>query len=244
MSKKVLTTIVLITLLFGAELALAGAKIIKLSGDVKVRRGLEETWQAASIGMLLEDIDTILTGADGIVVLQTADGINFELGKNSMLDISDLRKITEKELFLFLMSRKVQKIEPREGKTRLRIGNVSIVHGESKVDQQTAANIRLTSEKLLQEKNGAKALYDQQLYPNSIIKFHKILDRYEDAQHIEEVHLYLGRSFEAINHPGQAIDAYQSVIDQYQTQDRDNPDAQQWINEAQQAIDRLKSKNE
>ncbi len=244
MSKKVLTAAVLITCFLGAELVLAGAKIIRLSGEVKIRRGLEENWQPASIGLLLEDIDTILTGADGFVVLQTSGEANFELGKNSMLDISDLRKITEKELFLYLMSKKVQKIEPREGNTKLRIGNVSVVHGESKAESARAADIELTLEKSIQEKNGAKALYNQQLYPNSIIKFHKILDRYNAAKNTGEVYLYLGRSFEAINHHGQAIDAYQCVIDQYQIPDGSNSDAQKWLIEAQQAIDRLKSKNE
>lgn len=243
MSKNVLIATVLISGLLGAELALAGAKIMRLTGDVKIRRGLEESWQPASVGLLLEDIDTILTGADGIVLLQTADGANFELGKNSMLDISDLRKITEKELFLYLMSQKVQQIEPREGKTKLRIGNVSVVHGESKAEpEQASDNNELASQQLIQEKNGAKALYGQQLYPNSIIKFHKILDKYDTAKNSGEIYLYLGRSFEAINHPGQAIDAYQSVIDQSQNRDYYATDVKKWTEEAQQAIDRLKKK--
>ena len=219
----------------GIEFAFAGAKIIKLSGDVKVRRGVEENWQPASVAMLLEDIDTIMAGIDGHVILQTAEGITFELGNNSILDVSDLRKITEKELFLFLMSKKVQNIEPREGKTKLRIGNVSVVHGESKAETEKISDNKLKTKLMVQEKNGARALYEQELYPNTIIKFHKILDKYDEAQKNGDVYLYLGRSFEAMNHPGQAIDAYQSAIDHYQTEDRHKADAQQ-------AIDRLKSK--
>ncbi len=242
MSKKVLTAIILITCLIGVELAMAGTKIIRLSGDVKVRRGVEESWQPVSIGDLLEDIDTILTGADGVAILQTAEGIHFELGTNSILDISDLRKITEKELFLYLMSQKVQKIEPRQEKTRLRIGNVSVVHGELKAESEAATDNELKSQMLIKEKNGAKALYEQQFYTNSILKFHKILDKYDVFKNHGEVYLYLGRSFEAISHPGQAIDAYQSVIDHYTNLNHKAADEQRWTNEAQQAIDRLQSK--
>ena len=35
------------------------AKIISISGEVKIRRGVEEQWQEAELGMLLEEIDTI-----------------------------------------------------------------------------------------------------------------------------------------------------------------------------------------
>ncbi len=242
MDRKISLITILLILLVGVELALAGAKIIKFSGEVKVRRGVEESWQPVSIGILLEYIDTILTGTNGTVVVQTSEGINFELGNNSILDISDLRKISEKELFLYLMSQKVQNIEPCEGKTKLRIGNVSVVHGESKVESENASRGELQPEFLVQETNGARALYDQKFYPNAIIKFYKIIDKYNSFQNKGEINLYLGRSFEALNHPGQAIDAYQSVIDYYQGQDHISADAQKWINEAQQAIDRFKSK--
>lgn len=242
MNKKASMITFMIVLFVGVDFVLAGAKIIRLSGEIKIRRGVEETWQPASVGMLLEDIDTILTGTDGIVVLQTSDGINFELGNNSILDVSDLRKITEKELFLYLMSKKVQKIEPREGKTPLRIGNVSVVHGESKAESENSAASEVKSELIVQEKNGARALYEQRFYPNSIIKFHKILDKYNAVQNNGEVYLYLGRSFEAMNHPGQAIDAYQRAIIYNQSQENKSKEIYKWINEAEQAIERLKLK--
>lgn len=242
MNKKTLVIMTLIILMVGVEFAFAGAKIIRLSGDVKVRRGVEETWQPASIGMLLEDIDTILAGSDGEVILETFDGTTFKLSKNAVLDISDLRKITEKELFLYLMSKKVQRIDPREGKTKLRIGNVSVVHGESKTKPESAISNGLETGFWFQEKNGAKALYEQKFYPNSIIKYHKILDKYDTIEDCGEIHFYLGKSFEALSQSGQAVDAYQEAIHRFQQQKSDNPNAEKWLTEAQQAIERLKPK--
>lgn len=232
----------LMILVIGIELAIGGAKVIKISGDVKVRKGLEEDWQPATVRILLEDIDTILTGVDGVVVLQTTEGSSFELGNNSILDISDLRKISEKELFLYLMSKKVQKIEPHNGKRPLRIGKVSVVHGESKVTSKNVADSSLKSDFLLQEKNGALALHEQKLYPNSIIKYHKILERYSTNKDCGEIHFYLGKSFEALNQIGQAVDAYEQALHQLQQPNCDNPNAEKWSAEAQQAIEKLKQK--
>lgn len=242
MNKKILMMTILTILLIGVEVALAGAKVIKISGDVKVRRGVEESWQPATVGMLLEDIDTILTGADGIVVLQTTEGNRFELENNSILDISDLRKISEKELFLYLMSKKVQKIEPRNGKAPLRIGKVSVVHGESKAASENVADNTSKSDFLIQEKNGARALYEQSLYPNSIIKYHKIIEKYDADEECGEIHFYLGKSFEALNQIGQAVDAYEQAIHQLQQPGCDNPNAEKWSAEAQQTIEKLKQK--
>ena len=58
MNKKNSIMTMLMILFVGIELAIGGAKVTKLSGDVKVRRGVEEDWQPASVGILLEDIDT------------------------------------------------------------------------------------------------------------------------------------------------------------------------------------------
>lgn len=242
MTKRALAIIGLIICYCQIQGALAGAKIIRVSGEVKARRGVEESWQPTIPGMLLEEIDTILTGANGEVVLETAEGVYFKLGKNASLDISDLRKITEKELFLYLMSIRIQKMAPGAGKTQLRIGNVSVVHGESKAKSDSSLKNQLEPDFWSQEKNGAVALHDQKLYPNSIIKFHKILDRYGSRPDCGEIHFYLGQSFEAIENPGQAIDAYQMVIHQSEAQHCENPDAKRWLDDAQKAINRLKPK--
>ena len=97
MLKKISFLIIALILFLEAHWAFAGAKIIEISGSVKVRRGLEEVWQNATVGMLLEDIDTILTGLNSEVVLETADMTEFRLRESSVLDVSDLRKITKQE---------------------------------------------------------------------------------------------------------------------------------------------------
>jgi len=57
-------------------------KIINTKGDVKVRFGLEEKWNKASAGNDLKEIDTILTGENGEIILQFESGKKFILGSN------------------------------------------------------------------------------------------------------------------------------------------------------------------
>jgi tetratricopeptide (TPR) repeat protein len=243
MMRKISFLIIVLLLFFEAQWAFAGAKVIKISGNVKVRRGLEEVWQNATAGMLLEDIDTILTGANAEVVLETSDQTEFRMGESSVLDISDLRKITKQEMFMYLMSKKVQKIEPTDGKTKLRIGNVSVVHGESKATSESAPAASSDPNFWIKEKNGAIALQEQKFYPNSIIKIHKILDKYDSIQDGGELHFYLGKSFEKIENIGQAIDAYQEAIRLHEEQKSVSQNSKPWFYEAQQAIEKLKVKN-
>lgn len=242
MKTRITIGIVIIIMFAQITQAAMRVKIISLSGEVKVRRGVEETWHTATIGMLLEEIDTILTGKGATVMLEIFDKEIFKIGSNAFLDIGDLRKISEKELFLFLMSNKVNKIEPRKQKTQLRVGNVSVIHGESKADSEsTSIEERVNEDKWVQELNGAKDLYQGEYYSNAIVKLVKILAKYSNIQDCGKINFYLGKSFEAINKNGQAIDAYQAVIDRQKNQDCENVDAKTWLNESQKAIERLRN---
>ncbi|MBN2367253.1 MAG: hypothetical protein JXL67_13875 [Calditrichaeota bacterium] len=207
-------------------------KIDQISGEVLVRRGIEEFWQPVSLGILIKDVDTILTGENGKVILKLEDGTLFTLGPNSILDIADLRKITERQLFLFLVKGKVNRLEKRPQKTELRLGKVSVVHGDNRdiIDNDSLVALESWGPVI----NGALALYHHQYYTNTILKLNKILDTGLPQQKSCEAYFYLGRSFEAINKPGQAIDAYQIVVNNCAEENTE------WKKSAAEAIEILK----
>ena len=215
-------------------------KIIEMKGSVKIRFGLEETWKPAFVGLFLEDMDTILAGENSLVVLQFENGNTFTLGSFAMLDIGDLRRIIEKELFLYLMSKKVEQIETQDEKTPLLIGNVSVVRGESKIDSDSSLNISLKSTWVEWEINGALSLYKQQYYPNTVVKLYKVLEKYESYEDCGKIFYYIARSLEQLEMDGQAIDAYQSVIDAYFKQKCDGEVSQARVEESRKAINNLK----
>ncbi len=207
-------------------------KISRLSGEVQVRRGLDETWQPVSLGIFIKEVDTILTGEKGEVVLDLGNGVTFTLGPNSILDVSDLRKITERQLFLYLVKEKVNRVEKHQQKTELRLGKVSVVHGANLDTAGTTPVV--TPESWTPVVNGALALFRQDYYPNAIIKFHKILDSGLPEQRRCEVFFYLGRAFEAMSRPGQAIEAYRAALD-----DSSEKNAE-WTKPSREAVERLK----
>jgi hypothetical protein len=232
--KRLGLVIILPVLIFPMFLYGAGVKIIKVKGDVQVRKGLEEIWQPAKTGMILEDIDTILS-LEGEVVLQLMQDMTFVLGRNAMLDIADLRIISKNDLFLLLMSNKVRKIESDSDRKGLKISNVTVVHAESKMTQmqnQGPANTGQIFERAL---NGAKALYNQNYYTNTVVKLHQILSRFPDTIDCGEIHYYLGHSFENLSETGQAIDAYKESLK------RSSGCKVTFRNEAEEAIKRLNS---
>jgi len=231
-------SIVVLTLMVFVQIAAAVplVKIISISGEVKVRRGVEESWQHAVAGISLEEIDTILTGEASTVTLETQEGETFRLGSYAILDIADLRRITEREMFLYLMSQKVNQIPDRSEKAKLRVGNVSAIHGESKAGAARGKAERDESPSWKQETNGAQALYEQSYFPNAVVKLHKVLAKYPALEDCGEIHFYLGKAFAALNKPGQAVDAYKIVLERL----CENDASKQRAEDARQAIARLK----
>ena len=221
----------IIFILLGAlcRLAHSSVTIQSLQGDVRVRRGMSETWESALKGDELELMDTILTG-EGRVVLMRSDGSTFTLESNSILDISELRSITRREMFLYVMSQKVQNIELKDT-TGLKAANVSAVHGEKRQMKEPLQN----QEKWRMELNAARAMLNQELYPNSVVKCHKILNRYSDIHDCGSISYTLGRSFECLEESGQAIDHYQRALEQ----NLSCPQEAEWRDNARRAVERL-----
>lgn len=221
-----------------AAWAAEGVKVARIDSEVLVRRGVDEEWQRAAVGMLLDDLDTIVTGEGAEVVLEMRDGSSFRLGGNSMLDIADLRKITERELFLYLMSEKIDNIQPRQEKIRLRVGNISAVHGESK-DRPAYDKSVQASRLWRQESNGAQALLLQHFYPNAVLKLHKIIAKYPDQGDCGENSFYLGQAFAALQKPGQALDAYRAAVAAGTGEHCDDGNDTRWSIAAQKALESL-----
>lgn len=198
-------------LIYTATDVSAGAHIISLQGDVKVRRGLEETWLRAAEGMLLEDMDSILNGETAEAVLEMDDGRTFRLGSNAILDIADLRRITEQQLFLYLTAKKIQNLDPPGHGGPVRIQNVSTVRAENR--SKSGGHGSDAADPLIwkQKANAALAMIEQAYYPNAVVKLHKILDAHASTADKARLHLYLGRSFEAMEDRGRALEAYQTA---------------------------------
>lgn len=210
--RSLLNMLMLMGVLATTVLGDQAAKITSVKGDVKIRRGVEENWSAATAGNLLEDMDSIVTGETSEVVLLTREGRIFKLGSQCILDMNDLRKIDEQEMFLLLMSQKIGNIENRKERSRLQLGNVTVIHGENK-GESSREQATGTQIKWQQELNGAKELYQQEYFTNAVVKFAKINSRYPGMNDCGEVHFCQGQSFAALHQIGQALEAFRASIE-------------------------------
>jgi hypothetical protein len=232
--------LLVIIILVGVVWADGEVEITNMKGDVRIRVGLDEEWQNARIGMILKNLDTIYCGENSLVILLNQDGQKFTLEANSILDISDLRKIQDRELFLFLMTQKVDQIEPEDTNTKIRVGNVSVVHGESKNDDNTHDLSNSDIDWYKYEVNGADALIEHTYYPNAIIKLHQIKNRYSEEKDQGFTNYRIGYSFEVMQNKGQAMDNYHSALALYIKFNSDGTSEPGWIKETRAAIERMR----
>jgi tetratricopeptide (TPR) repeat protein len=230
---------IIIGLMLAVQSMASSVKIQSVKGEVNVRRGLEEKWSPASAGMNLEGMDTILSAEASEVVLVLEDGTRFTMGSYAILDISDLKRITERQLFLYLMSQKIGQLDIPESTKTIHITNVSVVRGTKKqADKPAPVSDQIQNWK--KEVNGAKALIKATLYTNAIMKLYKIVQRYPVIEDQGEIHFYLGRSFEAINENGRAYEVYQKAMNQISISEG-NPEIIERKMQIESALNRLKN---
>ena len=83
------------------------ALILRIHGSVKIRRGVSEEWLPARPNMFLRRIDTIMSEGNSWAELRIDEKETYRLPQKAMLDICDLKRISEDELFLMLMDQKL-----------------------------------------------------------------------------------------------------------------------------------------
>lgn len=200
-----------VALFLWAGMALGqSVEIQSMHGEVRVRQGLSESWTPARAGMKLRAIDSILSGETGGAVLRLEHGGSFHLGSWMVLDIGDLRRISERELFLYLMSERVKQLPDAESRG-LQIARVSVVRAEDKSRQESrAASETMDREPL--EFNGAKALFDQAFVTNAVMKVHRLLEHYPQSENQSRSRYLLGQCHEALHQPGRALEAYRTAL--------------------------------
>ena len=67
-------------------------RLVRIEGDVRVKRAGQFLWEKASDQMLLEASDQIRTGADGSAQLVYFDGSVMTLGSGTLLELRDLHR--------------------------------------------------------------------------------------------------------------------------------------------------------
>lgn len=208
--------LVLVLVMAGGLLspARAGDFVIqKATGDVSVRHGVTEQWTKAAVGDVLKPDDTMKTGKRGSAVLvgQVPDGTTaasrrITLPQEVIVDLSDIRDLSQEELMLKLTMEKVRASSYQWKSDALRIPNAAVVHGANGADagtlQENDPGIGLL------QWNGAKVLYSNGYYSTCVLKSMEIFRLYPSVGTTFENRMLVADALEKAALRGEALSEY------------------------------------
>jgi len=185
----------------------------QVKGDVKVRSGVDEDWQATAAGDELKPHDSIRTGRKGSAVLlirSKGDGgiisRKIKIPAEVLLDLSDVRDLSQEELMLTLTMERVRASSYEWKSSELHIPNATVIHGEKPVAQ---AVLKADDKELAAlQMNGTKVLFAYGFYPTCALKALRIMERFPSLHEKFEHRFMVAESLERSHLKGEALSEY------------------------------------
>ncbi len=221
------------TLLIALTLSsFADVKVQGIKGDVKVRHGVNEEWTAIKIGDVVNIEDAIMVGEKSSTVLLIDGTKKIAVAENSIVDVSDLRALSQEELLLKLAMDRILSVPTQDRDNDLTPARTTIIHGDKKESTQRPKTI--STDIAIMQLNGAKVLYDNSYFGTCILRVKEVF-RINPTIDIDlDYKLLTAKAFEKSNLPGEALNEYNSI-----PLDKLKPHQKQIV---LQSIDRLKKK--
>ena len=210
------TAVVMLVAAIAMRAPAAELVVRQAQGDVSVRHGVTETWNAVKAGDLLKPDDTMRTGKGGTatVSLRDNDGRlrkSISLPGEVIVEMSDVRDLTQEELMLKLAMERVRSSPYRWKEGELTIPNATVVHGTpppaSPVREESddgAGNLLL---------NGARALFAGGFYPTCALRTMDVLRRYPTLGADPENRLLAAEALERAGLRSEALTEYVSIAE-------------------------------
>lgn len=205
----------LFPVLLSGVLYAGGITVQKTIGDVKVRQGVTEVWNAVAAGDVLQPHDTMRTGSNGSAVLvvqfdERDAAKRISLPAQVIVDMSDIRSLTQEELMLKLTMEKVRSSSNEWKNDELRIPNAAVVHGAEKTTgTPVPENDRQVGQFLL---NGVRVLFDNGFYATTVLRSMEVFRMYPSLSTTFEHRLLLAQAMERANLRGEALAEYSMLL--------------------------------
>ena len=206
----------LLMLMIGLLAAGASANDIivrKVQGEVSVRRGVEEVWTEVAVGDVLRPNDTMRTGRKSAAVL-VAPVLDSEapvmktimLPSQVIIDMSDLRMLSQEELMLKLTMEKVRASSYEWKKNEMKIPNTTVVHGADRSPRPPLSEEEL--EVGVFQLNGTRVLYDNGFYSTCALKAMQVLRQFPQLSDRFEHRLMVAEALEKSSLRSEALNEY------------------------------------
>ncbi len=190
------------------SLAWGGEQITlqKAQGEVLIRPGVAETWMNARAGELLSPDATIKTGKQSTaVIVLPASNKKIALPPEVIVDISDIRELTQEELMLKLTMERVRASSYEWKKKEMEIPGTTAFRGEERERSGGLSDGDLEEGRF--QLNGTRVLYNNGFYSTSALKAMDVLRRYPPLAHFEN-RLLIAEALEKSNLKGEALNEY------------------------------------
>ncbi len=178
----------------------------KLHSDVSVRHGVAESWNKVAVGDVLKPDDTIKTGEKGAALLVVDGGKRITLPADVIVDVSDIRDLSQEELMLKLTMEKVRASSYEWKNDEMKIPNAPIMHGADRTPSIPLSENEVKVGRL--EWNGAKVLFDNGYYSTSALKAMDVLRRYPPLGAEFDHRLLVAEALEKAQLRGEALNEY------------------------------------
>jgi hypothetical protein len=205
--------VVLLMLLVSVAMA-GGIQVQRMQGDVSVRQGVTEVWTRAAVGDVLRPDDTMKTGPKGSAVLIVSMGNGtfkrITLPPEVIVDMSDIRELSQDELMLKLTMEKVRS-SPYEWKNEdLQVPNAAVIHGTDK----SAGSAALENDPAvgLMQLNGTRVLYENGFYSTCALKAMEVFRFHPSLAGRFEDRLLVAEALEKARLRGEAINEYGTML--------------------------------
>jgi len=181
------------------------------NGDVSVRHGVTEEWVRVAAGDVLKPNDTMRTGKDGTASLMlrndsTSASRRLSLPPMVIVDMSDIRVLTQEELMLKLTMEKVRSAPQQKKQDGLEISNAAVVHGTGGNSKgKTAENDPQIGSFLL---NGTKVLLENGFSATGVLRMMQVFRLFPSLASVFDHRLLLAEAMEKANLKGEAIAEY------------------------------------
>ncbi len=202
--KKIIYYLLIFTLTslsYGADI-----KIVAVKGTVLARPNIQEEWKTVSVGDVLKPEDSIELKRKSSVTILLGGIKKITIPEFVIIDLSDLRMLTQEELLLKLAMEKVRSVPIRDDDGKLLIPTTTTVHGTNKENTLTPRSI--VSDNGLKQLNGAKVLYENRFYATCVLKVKEVFRLNPELAVNVETRLMVANALEKMNLKTEALSEY------------------------------------
>ncbi|TAK55133.1 MAG: hypothetical protein EPO24_12480 [Bacteroidetes bacterium] len=201
--------IYIVMLILVALPAMSQIKVHSVKGEVLVRHGASETWQQVAVGDILKPDDSMKSGKNSSATIVMSNGKKITVPDQVIVDVSDLRDLTQEEFLLKLAMEDVRSAPLPENDGNINIPRTTTTRGiEKGISASLANNPELGALHL----NGTTVLFENGYNATGVLKTKQVYRLYPALSKQVENRMMVASAFEKLELTRDALSEYRNLL--------------------------------